>query len=43
MKSIIEYINESEKGGKNGKYVEYVDEDTGEIIKVWKDDPDPEE
>lgn len=43
MKSIINYINESEKDGKNGKYVEYVDEDTGEIVKVWKDDPDPEE
>lgn len=43
MKSIIDYINESEKDGKNGKYVEYVDEDTGEIVKVWKDDPDPEE
>lgn len=43
MKSIVEYINESEKDVKNGKYVEYVDEDTGEIVKVWKDDPDPEE
>ena len=43
MKSIIDYINESENDGKNGKYVEYVDEDTGEIIKVWIDDPDPEE
>ena len=43
MKSIVKYIYESEKDGKNGKYVEFVDEDTGEIVKVWQNDPDPEE
>lgn len=43
MKSIIDYINESEADGKNGKYEEFVDPDTGEICTLWVDDPDPED
>ena len=42
MKSLNTYILESAEDGKNGHWEEFVDEDTGEIIKIWKDDPDPE-
>lgn len=43
MKSLINYILESEKDGKNGHYEDFVDEDTGEIVTLWVADPDPEE
>ena len=43
MSSIDDYISESEADGKNGHYDEFVDEDTGEIVKIWVNDPDPEE
>lgn len=28
---------------EGGQYKEFVDEDTGEVIKIWVEDPDPEE
>lgn len=43
MKDINQYIKESEKDGKNGHYEDFVDEDTGEIVTMWVDDPTPEE
>lgn len=43
MKSIKDYIIESAEDGKNGSYQEFVDADTGEIVKIWIDNPDPEE
>ena len=42
MKDLQKYIKESEKDGKNGHYEDFVDEDTGEIVTLWVDDPDPE-
>ena len=42
MKNFTQYIKESEKDGKNGHYEDFVDEDTGEIVTLWVDDPDPE-
>lgn len=41
MKTIKEYILESEADGKNGSYQQFVDADTGEICTLWVDDPDP--
>ena len=38
MKSIKDYILESEADGKNGHYEDYVDPDTGEICTLWIDD-----
>lgn len=38
MKSIIDYINESEADGKGGHYEDFVDPDTGEICTLWIDD-----
>ena len=43
MKSIKDYIIESEADGKNGSYQQFVDPDTGEVCEIWVDDPDPEE
>lgn len=43
MKNFTQYIKESEKDGKNGHYEDFVDEDTGEIVTLWVDDPTPEE
>lgn len=43
MKSIKDYIIESAADGKNGSYQEFVDADTGEIVKIWIDDPNPED
>jgi hypothetical protein len=43
MKQITDYIKESENDGKNGHYEDFADEDTGEIITLWVDDPTPEE
>lgn len=43
MKNINQYIKESEKDGKNGHYEDFADEDTGEIVTMWVDDPTPEE
>ena len=34
MKSIKDYIIESAEDGKNGSYQEFVDADTGEIVKI---------
>lgn len=36
-------VKESVEDGKNGHYEEFVDEDTGEIVTVWINDPTPEE
>lgn len=38
MKSINQYIKESAKDGKNGHWEEFVDEDTGELITLWRED-----
>ena len=38
MKSIKDYINESEADGKGGHYEDFVDPDTGEICTLWIDD-----
>jgi chromosome segregation ATPase len=38
MKSIIDYINESEADGKGGHYEDFIDPDTGEICTLWIDD-----
>lgn len=43
MKSIKNYILESEADGKNGSYQQFVDPDTGEVCEIWVDDPDPED
>lgn len=43
MKTIKDYILESEADGKNGSYQEFVDPDTGEVCTLWVDDPDPED
>lgn len=43
MKSIKDYIIESAADGKNGSYQEFVDADTGEIVKIWIEDPNPED
>ena len=38
MKSIKDYILESEADGKGGHYEDFVDPDTGEICTLWIDD-----
>ena len=38
MKTIKNYILESEADGKNGHYEDFVDPDTGEICTLWIDD-----
>ena len=38
MKSIKDYILESEADGKNGHYEDFVDPDTGEVCTLWIDD-----
>lgn len=43
MKSLTNYIVENEADGKNGHYEKFYDEDTGETIVYWKNDPTPEE
>ena len=43
MKTIKDYILESEADGKNGSYQQFVDPDTGEVCEIWVDDPDPED
>ena len=42
--SLSRYIDvlESEADGKGGHYEDFVDEDTGEIVTLWVEDPDPE-
>ena len=42
MKDIKEYINESVEDGKGGHNETFVDPDTGEIVTMWVNDPDPE-
>lgn len=42
MKSIKEYINESAEDSKGGHDETFVDPDTGEIVTMWVNDPDPE-
>lgn len=37
MRNLTDFITEG------GQYKEFVDEDTGEIVKIWVEDPDPEE
>lgn len=47
MRNLSEYvlqnISESQEDGKNGHWEEFYDEDTEEKIKMWVDDPDPDE
>lgn len=43
MKSLHKYIMESSEDGKNGHWEDFVDEDTGEIVSMWVNDPTPEE
>ena len=43
MKSIKDYILESEADGTNGFYQQFVDPDTGENCTLWVNDPDPKE
>ena len=43
MKKLNHYIKESVEDGKNGHYEEFADEDTGEIVTMWVNDPTPEE
>ena len=43
MKSLTNYIVENEADGKNGHYEKFYDEDTGETIVYWANDPTPEE
>lgn len=38
MKSIKDYILESEVDGKGGHYEDFVDPDTGEVCTLWIDD-----
>ena len=42
MKNLNNYIKESSEDGKNGHWEDFVDEDTGEIVTMWVNDPDPE-
>ena len=42
MKSINQYIKESVEDGKNGHWDEFVDEETGELVTLWREDK-PEE
>ncbi len=43
MKNLVQYIKESAADGKNGHYEDFVDEDTGELVTMWINDPTPEE
>ena len=43
MKALYKYIKESAEDGKNGHWEEFVDEDTGEIVTMWVNDPTPED
>lgn len=36
-------VKESAEDGKNGHWEDFVDEDTGEIVTMWVNDPTPEE
>lgn len=43
MKALYKYIKESAEDGKNGHWEDFVDEDTGEIVTMWVNDPTPED
>ena len=43
MKTFTQYIKESAEDGKNGHRKDFVDEDTGEIVTMWVNDPTPED
>lgn len=43
MKDLYKYIKESHEDGKNGHWEDFVDEDTGEIVTMWVNDPTPED
>ena len=43
MKALYRYIKESAEDGKNGHWEDFVDEDTGEIVTMWVNDPTPED
>ena len=43
MKQLNHYIKESVEDGKNGHWEDFVDEDTGEMVTMWVNDPTPEE
>jgi len=43
MKDIYIFLKESQEDGKNGHWEDFVDEDTGEIVTMWVNDPTPEE
>lgn len=41
MKDLKVYIKESAEDGKNGHWEEFVDEDTGDIVSIWRPDDTP--
>ena len=43
VKDLYKYIKESSEDGKNGHWKDFVDEDTGEIVTMWVNDPTPED
>ena len=43
MKDLYKYIKESAEDGKNGHWEDFADEDTGEIVTMWVNDPTPED
>lgn len=43
MKALYKYVKESAEDGKNGHWEDFVDEDTGEIVTMWVNDPTPED
>lgn len=43
MKALYKYIKESAEDSKNGHWEDFVDEDTGEIVTMWVNDPTPED
>ena len=42
MKSLIKYLTETEQDGKHGWWDNFEDEDTGEVIKIWRKEDTPE-
>ena len=42
MKDLHKYLIESAEDGKGGHWEDFVDEDTGELVTMWVNDPDPE-
>ena len=42
MKSFIKYLNETMEDGKHGWWENFEDEDTGEVIPIWRVEDTPE-